>query len=115
MRVLREIDKAESKYEDFWQYEDKIRDISIANPSLGIEDAYQLAKSKTPARIKEGDDKTERKVTRTEKLLNLPARTFGEKPTVAAGSTRDIVRGDNLKKAAERAWDDVVGKGKVTL
>jgi len=36
MRVMREIDKAEVKHDDFWQYEEPIRKIATANPSLSI-------------------------------------------------------------------------------
>jgi len=114
LRIAREIDKVEAKYNDFWMYEDAIRDISMNNESLGIEDAYQLAKLKNPQETTDGENK-ERKQTRTEKLLNLPPRTFGEKPSVAVASTTSLNRSETLKSAATKAWDEVVGKGKVSV
>ena len=114
LRIAREIDKAEVKYDDFWIYEDAIREISMNNESLSIEDAYQLAKLKNPQKTTDGENK-ERKQTRTEKLLNLPPRTFGEKPSVAVASTTSLDRGETLKSAATKAWEEVVGKGKVSV
>lgn len=115
MRVLREIDKAEVKYKDFWRYGDAIKEVSTANPSLSIEDAYHLAKSRSPRAEEEGDKPQKKEPTKTEKLLNLPARTFGEKPTIAASSTRDVHRQESIRSAAERAWEEQVGKGKLTI
>lgn len=113
LRVLREIDKGEREHEDFWKYEDKIREVAMANPTLSIEDAYQLAKSKTPAK-KEGEEKET--TTQTEKLLKLPKRVpSGEKPHVAPGSTKPGEKGKSLRESALQAWDEVVGKGKVQI
>jgi len=114
LRVLREIDKAESKYDDFWLYENLVKDYTMANPSMSIEDAYLLAKQKSPKQVKDEDgDKSEKK-TKTEKLLNLPSRAaLGEKPGVAASSTEDSRPGKHtLKSAAEKAWEETVGKNK---
>lgn len=114
LKVKQEIDSAATRHEDFWTYEDDIRQIAIANPTLRIEDAYQLAKSRNPKpqQKTEGDQSRERKPTKTERLLNLPPRgSYGEKPTVATSSTEKVLSGD-LRSAAERAWEETVGKEK---
>lgn len=115
LKVLREIDKAEAKHEDFWDYKDEIKSISIRNPTLSIEEAYQLAKSGKPPKEKgkEGEEKVV--TTRTEKLLKLPPRVSGEKPTGVAPSATKTGQTKGIKSAAEKAWDDVVGKGKVEI
>lgn len=116
LRVLREIDKAESKYDDFWRYENKIREISMANPALSIERAYHLAKAENPPPPKvEGEETAKDRKTRTEKLLNLPGRALGEKPSVAVSSTAEVSKNTTLKDASSRAWDEIVGKGKTSL
>jgi hypothetical protein len=116
LRVLREIDKAERDHNDFWQFEGKVKSISIANPSLSIEDCYLLAKSKTPAKkeVKEGEHE-EVPTTRTERLLKLPPRVHGERPGMAVSSTEHVEKGKTLRSAAEKAWDDTIGKGKTSI
>ena len=115
MKVLREIDKCESKYDDFWKYGDEIRRIAIENPSLSIERAYHLAKSEKGEKKveKEGETgKGEQKITRTEKILNLPPRgSGGEKPGAPKVSTKGSET-KSLQESAKRAWDEVVGKDK---
>jgi len=115
MRVAREIDKVENKYTDFWTYGDKIKDIALANPALTIERAYHLAKAEMPKQTKTGEESNKREQTRTERLLKLPARTYGEKPTMAASSTSEMNKGTSLKSAAERAWEETVGKDKKSI
>ena len=114
LRVLREIDKAESKYDDFWRYEGKIKELSMANPSLNIEQAYKLARAENPPpKGEEGSETPIAKRTTTEKILNLPPRTaFGEKPSVASGTTTEVDRGSTMKDAGEKAWEEAVGKDK---
>jgi len=118
LKVMREIDKAETKYDDFWQYEGRIKDIGSKNPGLSIEQAYRLAKSekgeKATEKTKKGEEE-EVPATRTEKLLKLPPRTSGEKPGLAPGASKETEKVKTLKDAAHRAWDDVVGKGKTEL
>jgi len=113
LKVRQEIDSAASRHEDFWTYEDEIRQIAIDNPTLRIEDAYQLAKSRNPKPTapKEGETPKERRPTRTERLLNLKHVSYGEKPNVAAASTEKVLKGD-LSSAAERAWEEHLGKDK---
>lgn len=115
MRVAREIDKVENKYEDFWTYGEKIKEIALANPALTIERAYHLAKAEMPKQKPTGDQSKQREPTRTERLLKLPARTYGEKPSIATSSTSEMNRGMSLKSAAERAWEENVGKGKQSI
>ena len=115
MRVAREIDKVENKYTDFWTYGNKIKEIALANPALTIERAYHLAKAEMPKQPKTGEESNKRGQTRTERLLKLPARTYGEKPTMAASSTSEMNKGTSLKSAAERAWEETVGKDKKSI
>lgn len=113
LKVLREIDKCEAKYEDFWEYEQEVQRIASENPQMSIERAYRLAKAESGEKGDKGTkSKTANQPSTTEKLLRLPPRSMpGEKPGVAPGSTSE---GDvkTLKGAAERAWDEAVGKGK---
>lgn len=115
LRVAREIDKAESKYSDFWLYGDQVKKIALANPALSIERAYHLAKAENPKKQESSDKTKPREPTRTEKLLHLPTRTFGEKPTVATASTSETKRGLGREEAAKRAWDEVVGPDKQSV
>ena len=114
LKVLREIDKAERDHDDFWEYEKKVREISMENPALSIEDAYQLAKTKSPVKKKEGEKEKEKgeRTTKTEKLLNLPSR--GDSLGVVSSSTKGSEI-KTLKEAANKAWDEVVGKGKTVI
>jgi len=112
LRVLREIDKGEKEHDDFWEYESEIRQISMANPTLSIEEAYDLAK------VKKGKAKSSKKkegeiTTQTQRLLKLPPKHVpGEKPgKVAAGSTRASETKLTLKEAANKAWEEVAPKG----
>lgn len=115
LKVLREIDKCEAKYEDFWDYKDLIQEIAIQNPSLSIEQAYKLAKVSSEEKAKAKQEKSEAKEPLSQKLLKLPPRVApGEKPGVAPGSTRSSEI-KTLKDAALKAWDEVVGKGKLEI
>jgi hypothetical protein len=113
IKVMREIDQAAAKHEDFWQYEDRIREISTENPTLSIERAYKLAKSESPAPAKPKEG--ERQPSKTERLLNLPPRVFGEKPGAASAATKPSMKSETLTSAAERAWNEAVGEGKDRL
>ena len=113
LMVMREIDKVESKYDDFWSYEDKIKDLAINTPGLSIEQAYKLAKAELGPRNDQAEGDRQR--TRTEKLLKLPPRILSERPGQAASSSTNVHRGESLKTAAERAWEDVIGKGKAQI
>lgn len=113
LRVLREIDKAEKDHDDFWEHEAEIRRISIANPTLSIEEAYDLAKArkgKAKTSSKEGEKEV---TTQTERLLKLPARKLvpGERPGVAVGSTKASAQKFTLKEAANKAWDEIKPQG----
>lgn len=116
LRVLREIDKAEKDHEDFWEYEKEVRSISTANPTLSIEEAYELAKvRKGKAKSsKEGDGK---ETTQTERLLKLPPRIVsGEKPNkMVTSATKKSSTHVTLREATNEAWDEVVGKGKTDI
>jgi hypothetical protein len=113
IKAMNEIDKCEARHDDFWEYKEQIRDIAIKNPTLSIEQAYKLAKGdKVEAkRSNEAGDPVKDK--KKGLLYTLPPRptSIGEKPGVAPGSTRTSST-KSLKEATERAWDEVVGKGK---
>ena len=107
LEVLREIDKCEIKYPDFWDHEQEVHKLAVANPTLSIEQCYKLAKeAKGPVEKKDPKgEPQERLKTRTEKLLNLPS--LGERPSIAPGATK--VGGiTSLKDAAEAAWAEVI-------
>jgi hypothetical protein len=115
LKYLREIDKAETKHEDFRLYEKDIQNIAIANPTLSIEEAYQLAKSQSPAKGDKGGKDGKDGSTRTERLFNLPPRqTFGEKPSgIVAGATRGTEEKTiSIKDAANDSWNEMFPEGK---
>lgn len=112
LKVQREIDKCEAKYPDFWEYEEDIRRIAVENPSLSIEKAYKLAKAEKEGG--KGEKEKEVAKTKTEKLLNLPPRSGGEKPGVVSSSTK-ASEVKTLREAALKAWEDTVGKGKTEI
>lgn len=121
LKVMREIDKAEVKYKDFWKFEKDVRRIAMENPSLSIEKAYKLAKvekgeSEETEKEEKGEKEDKVMKTKTEKLLNLPPRgaPIGEKPGVASTSTK-ASEIKTLREATSRAWDEVVGKGKSVI
>lgn len=122
LKVMREIDKCEAKFEDFWKFEPAIRKIAMENPSLSIEKAYKLAKVDAGEEVnkkKEGEkDKDELKEvakTKTEKLLNLPPRVpTGEKPGVVPSSTKSSEK-MTLRESALKAWDETVGRDKTSI
>lgn len=112
LKVLREIDKCENKYEDFWDYEEEVHKLAVDNPTLSVEQCYKLSKKESPARDTTTSDKTQgRQRTKTEKLLNLPSVSgTGEKPSISAGATKP---GGNLslKEAAQAAFAEVTKGG----
>lgn len=113
VKAMREIDKCEERHDDFWEYKDEIRRIALNNPTLSIEQAYKLAKGDRSEKKEKKEGEPERKKGL---LYTLPPRGIpqGERPGVAPGSTKSS-EVKTLKAATERAWDEVVGKGKESL
>ena len=120
IKVMNEIDKVAIKYEDFYDLQDKVKEIAIENPTLSIEKAYKMAKleveEESGARRKskgrdEGDEVNESSTKRGKGVqLLIPSRpTLGERPGLSGGSTR-LGPAKTTREAAERAWDQVVGK-----
>lgn len=111
VKLLRQIDKVSSKYDDFDVYEEEIKELAMENPTLSIEKAYKLAKAENPTK---GQKKqlAGGPTTRTERILQLPSRhVVGEKPSnMSGGSTKVTNKVYTTKDAAEEAWDEVVGK-----
>jgi len=112
LEVLREIDKCENKYSDFWDFEQDVYKLASANPTLSIEQCYKLAKEDTAKNdVKSDKSTTDRQRTKTEKLLNLPsARLAGERPSVSSNSTKagGIL---TVKEAAEAAFKEMSKAG----
>lgn len=112
IKVLNEIDKIEKDSDcrgqdgktDFWLYKDEIYQIASANPKLTIKQAYKLAKQEHGEKSSKSPER-EKKAT----LLTLPPRpVLGERPGPASSVTR---MGDpkDIKGAASKAWDEVMG------
>jgi len=112
LKVLREIDKAEGAHEDFWEHQEAVHRIASANPTLSIEQAYNLAKLEKEGK---GEGKELSPGDRGTVLHTLPPRTgipSGEKPGVVSGATTKTET-TTMKEATERAWDEVAeGKEK---
>lgn len=103
LKILREIDKCEVKYNDFWDFEKEIYAVAQKNPTLSMEQAYKLVKGDTPEK-KPGDPAPR---TQTQKLFNLPSRTpTGEKPSLAPGAS-EVQKTMTAKEAAEQAWNEM--------
>jgi hypothetical protein len=103
LRIQREIDKCESKFNDFHLYDKEIMKIAIDNPKLSIEKAYKLAKVEDPDRGKISDDGKLEKRTKSERILNLPKPgSFGEKPN-ASVSVTELGGTLSVKDAARQA------------
>lgn len=117
-KVLREIDKCEAKHDDFWQYQEEIFKISTKNPTLSIEQAYKLAKDEAGPKGDPKDKTGGPTPPITQKILNLPPKPQfgGERPGVAPNATRQgSDQPVSIKSAAERAWDEAIGKDKNSL
>jgi hypothetical protein len=110
LKVMREIDNCNKKYDDFSKYEKEIMQLAIKTPTLSIDDAYQLAKAKSPKKGDTDEKGGEVKRTKTERLLNLPSRSqLGDKPGVASASTKEV-KVLTLEQAAQAAFDKIDGK-----
>jgi len=121
IKVMNEIDKVAAKHEDFYDIQDRVKEIAIENPTLSIEKAYKMAKleveEETDAQQKskdrdEADGTKESSMKRGKGVhLLIPSRpTLGERPGISGGTTRQGPA-KTTREAAERAWDTVVGKG----
>lgn len=64
--VQSEVSRARSKYPDFDQHREKMLELSVQNPSLGVEDLYVLAK------LRSGKLELMRKPTEIEKPTHQP-------------------------------------------
>lgn len=122
LKVMNEIDKVALKHDDFYDYQGRIKEIAIENPTLSIEKAYKMAKLEAKEEEEEGSEEGGEKETKVKtkgpakqakgvKLLLPPRPTLGERPGTAGAATRQGPA-KTLKQAAERAWDDVMGSGR---
>lgn len=112
LEVKGEIKECQSKHDDFDTYAKEIQTLATKKPTLSIEEAYSIVKSKHPAKPKDESEegKESQKRTATERLLNLPKRkVYGEKPTITPSSTtkQNIL---STRDAAEEAWEEVMSK-----
>jgi hypothetical protein len=109
LRIMSEIDKVANKQgnEDFWDYAGLVKEIAIRNPTLSIQQAYNLAKTEGK-RGPTGPGETGLK-KKSDSLFTLPPRPnipAGEKPG-ASGSqmrpTAPLSRRDAASEAFDRA------------
>lgn len=113
MRVMLEIERTANKKgnEDFWEYGDAVREIAMRNPTLSIQEAYELAKSRGTR--KKGEPSDVGLVRKSGVLHTLPLRKGtsvqgGEKP----GASRATMKGPesvSRRDAASEAFDAVMG------
>ncbi len=114
LRIMNEIDKVSTKKgnEDFWDYAPMVKEIAIKNPTLSIQQAYNLAKTegtRKPAGSGEGG-----LTKKSDLLYTLPKRpnvVGGEKPG-ASGSNLKGTAPLTRRDAASEAFDKATG-GKV--
>ena len=100
IKVSQEIDRAASKYDDFWDLHEEILRIGTENPSLSIDKAYKLAKA-------ERGEKPSKKSDKDQTLLTLPPKPIlGEKPNAPSRSQTNA-KVMTLTEAAEKAWGDL--------
>ncbi len=119
IKVMGEIDKCFAKHDDFYDYQDRVREIAIENPTLSIEKAYKMARLEADEEEKDnkekgeekGSDRASSKRGKGVQLLIPPRPILGERPGTAGAATKPGPA-KTLRQAAERAWDEVVGKGR---
>lgn len=112
VRLLREIDKVCEKYDDFEEYQDQVLDIGRRNPRLSVEEAYVLAKGRSPKAKQASSEEGEPNPSKRTLIYTLPKRvTPGERPGVPTHTTRTTTP-VTIESAAERAWEDIHGKDK---
>lgn len=96
----RDIKAVEGKYGDFWEYEDEVKVVLKENASMNIEDAYLLAKGKSPSKVESLAKAAEKRDAAKVEESN----TFGGLlPT--SGLTRKNSK-MNQKDAADAAWEE---------
>lgn len=96
-----EIKAVEDTYGDFWEFEDEVKNVLKANPSINIEDAYLLAKGKSPDKVATLETAAKKEAAK-EKKEEDPKKFGGLLPT--SGLTRENSK-MGLKDAAESAWE----------
>ncbi len=119
IKVMGEIDKCFAKHDDFYDYQDRVREIAIENPTLSIEKAYKMARleAKEEEEAEEAGEegsakgeskgKTGAKPKKGVQLLIPPRAVLGERPGTAGAATK-VGQAKTVKQAAERAWDSVM-------
>lgn len=111
VKLLMEIQKAESKYPDFWDYKDAIHQLGRTQPHLTIEQAYLIATGQNKGAKSEKPTSGDR---RSAVITGLPPRPkySGEKPAGSISPTLTSKDPESIKDAASLAWDKVVGSDK---
>lgn len=101
-----QIEKASSTHADFWDFKDEIKVIIDEHPNLDIEDAYVLARSKSPDKASLIDTKAaeEEAKAKAEEEKEAEPKYGGLLPT--SGNTK---RSQHMKSedAAEAAWNEL--------
>ncbi len=110
--LTEQVNTANTAHPDFVQWHDEIKDLIKIHPTMNVEEAYQLAISKDPDKIKGievelkkvADDKAAKKEEEDEKSGNVMPIFGGLLPT--SGVTSPKKDGTmTSKEAAEAAWD----------
>lgn len=104
-RIGKLVEKASEKYEDFWEFKDEIMAEVKKNAYLEPEEAYHLARSKHPDKVKtlaekkaNGDEESDKKAK--------GGKFGGLTPT--SGKTHQNKK-MGRKEAANKAWEDTMG------
>jgi hypothetical protein len=107
------IKEAEAKYKDFWEWKDEMRGLVERNPYLTAEEAYLLARSQHPDKVKEVDEKykgpDEGKKGEGEEGEESSSKVIpfgGLTPTSGKTAPKKEM---TTKEAAEEAWKKVFG------
>lgn len=102
-----DIDTAAENYSDFWQWKDEISKIVEEKPNLSIDEAYAIARSKSPDKLEELDKKAaEAKVEQDKKDAKKTDEEFGGLLPTSGLSSRN--EGMDTKEAAEAAFEELI-------
>jgi len=103
-----QVGNAEEKYPDFWKWGDEIREVLKTTPSLSVDDAYQLARSRNTEKAATVDAELEKVAVKAaaEKENETQAEFGGLLPTSGRSPTRDNIT--DATEAAEVAWTEIV-------
>lgn len=112
----RQVEEAKKKYSDFDEFFTKegMGAILKGNPSLSIDDAYQLAKARDPEKVKALQDKAkkeeeEKKAKEEDDESQIPQGFFPTSGKPPEGKRE----GESRKDLMNRKFDELFGKGDI--